>query len=412
MKRTAILIFLFLPFVAAAQPDQWRGPARDGHYPDKDLLKTWQKDGPELIFQVSGIGEGFSTPVEHRGIIYVTGKKDTMDLLTAIDQEGQVKWQIPYGRSWIRSFSNTRCTPTLEENRIYLISGTGQLVCMDAEKGDKLWSANTDADFEAEWHEWGISESPLIVDDMIICTPSGEQTTMVAYDKLTGELIWKSKPTGGERSYVSPVLYEYNDLRFILGMTSRDVIAVDPENGKILWTYPYYLSGGEDFDEGGIMTNTPVFHEDEIFITTGYDFPSVMLKLSADGKSISEKWRNEILDNHHGHVVKMGDYIYGANWKDNRRGLWVCLNWNTGDVMWEKKWHTKGSIITDSELLYIYEEKDGYVGLLKPDNEQFEIISTFQIKDGEGPHWAHPSIYNGKLLIRHGDILFLYNIRK
>ncbi len=153
MNRTAVFILLFLPALAGAQPDQWQGPKRDGHYPDTGLLKTWQKDGPELIFQVSGIGEGFSTPVEHNGTIFVTGKKDTMDLLTAIDQEGQIKWQVPYGRSWIRSFSNTRCTPTLEENRIYLLSGTGQLVCMDADKGVVLWSANTDIDFETEWHD-------------------------------------------------------------------------------------------------------------------------------------------------------------------------------------------------------------------------------------------------------------------
>jgi outer membrane protein assembly factor BamB len=412
MQKAALFLFFLLPVVVVAQSNQWRGPARDGHFPDTELLETWPKGGPELILQVSGIGEGFSSPVKHRGVYYVTGKKDTMDLVSAVNAKGEIKWQVPFGRSWIRSYPNTRSTPTLEGDRIYLQSGTGRLVCLDIERAEEIWTVEVDKDFKADWHKWGVSESPLIVDNLVVVTPSGKRTTMVAFNKDNGELVWKTKATGGKRSYVSPVLYEYNGLRLILGMTTRDVFAVDPANGEIYWKFRYSLLGEDEDREDAIMTNSPIYREDEIFITTGYDFPSVMLKISKDGRSVIEKWRNTTLDNHHGHVVSVGDYIYGANWMGNSNGKWVCLDWETGEVMWETKWNNKGSIITADDLLFIYEEKRGNVGLLKPNPERFELSGSFRITEGEGPHWAHPTIFERELILRHGDYMFVYDVRK
>jgi len=412
MQKAALFLFLLLPVLAVAQPNQWRGPARDGHFSDAGLLETWPKGGPELILEVSGIGEGFSSAVKYGGEYYVTGKKDTMDLVTAINAKGEIKWQVPFGRSWIRSYPNTRSTPTLEGDRIYLQSGTGRLVCLDIETAEEIWSGEVDKDFKTEWHNWGVSESPLIVDNLVVVTPSGKRTTMVAFDKENGELVWETEATGGKRSYVSPVLYEYNGLRLILGMTSRDVFAVDLTSGEIFWRYQYSLLGEEEDREDAIMTNTPLYRENEIFITTGYDYPSVMLKMSEDGKSVTEKWRNTTLDNHHGHVVLVGNNLYGANWMGNSNGKWVCLDWETGEVMWETKWYNKGSIITADNMLYIYEEKRGNVGLLKPDPERFELSGSFRITEGEGPHWAHPSIFERELIIRHGDYMFVYDIGK
>ena len=412
MQKAALFLFFLLPVVAVAQPNQWRGPARDGHFPDTELLKTWPKGGPELILKVSGIGEGFSSVVKHEGDYYVTGKKDTMDLVTAINARGEIKWQVPFGRSWIRSYPNTRSTPSLEGDRIYLQSGTGRLVCMDIETAREIWAVEVDRDFNAEWHKWGVSESPLILDDLVVVTPSGKRTTMVAFNKENGELVWETEAAGGMRSYVSPVLYEYNGMRLILGMTTRHVFGVDPDSGEIFWKFHYALLGEDEDRKDAIMTNTPLYRKDEIFITTGYDFPSVMLKLSEDGKSVTEKWRNNVLDNHHGHVVLLGDYLYGANWMGNSNGKWVCLDWKTGEVMWETKWYNKGSIITADNMLYIYEEKRGNVGLLKPDPERFELSGSFKITEGEGPHWAHPAIFEKELIIRHGDYMFVYDIRE
>ena len=196
----------------------------------------------------------------------------------------------------------------------------------------------------------------------------------------------------------------------ILIGTTWSFFAVDPASGNIEWSYPYYLEGSRNTERGTITTNTPLYWQDQIFITAGYDYPAVSFKLSEDGKSITELWRSPVLDNHHGHVVRMGKYLYGANWYHNSDGEWVCIDWNTGQVMWVKRWHTKGSIISAENRLYIFEERSGNVGLLIPDPREFKLSGTFRITKGAGPHWAHPAIFKDMLMIRHGDCLFGYNL--
>jgi outer membrane protein assembly factor BamB len=390
---------------------QWRGPNRDGIYPDKNLLKSWPEYGPELILSVKNIGKGYSSPVMYNGTIYVTGMFDSTDYLTAIDMKGNSKWQVPFGRSWFNFPPDTRSTPTVEGDRVYVVSGTGRLVCIDAGTGKEIWAVDVDKDFNAEWHTWGVAESPLIVDDKVICSPGGKETSLVAFDKMTGKLIWKSGSVGGPRSYVSPILFEHNTIRLILAMTSMSFFAVDPVNGEVQFSYLFYLKSNDPEPDGSILANTPIFKNDEIYITGGYDLPSVMLKLAPDGKSVTEKWVDNTLDNHHHGVVQVNGYIYGSNWLNNNLGNWVCLNWDTGEVKYESNWISKGNIIYADGMLYLYEEKSGYVGLAKADPEKFEVISSFKITEGEGQHWAHPAIFDGNLYIRHGDVLLIYNIK-
>jgi len=413
--------------IGAQDIAQFRGPERDGIFPDSGLLKEWPDTGPELLFSTSGIGKGFSSAVLDEGILYVTGMIDTLDYLSAIDEHGDIRWQKPYGRSWKNSFPDTRSTPTIENEYIYVLSGMGEVSCF-SKTGEKIWYVNVDNDFETTWHRWGVSESLLIIDDMVICTPVGKKASMIALNKHNGNLIWSAHPVPGRRSYVSPILYEFNDIRLILGKSSTDLFAVNPENGTLEWTYSYYLlqpekeddegnEGQEDEDTeekeepelGWIFTNTPIYHEDEIFITAGYDMAAAMLKLSPEGKSVSVKWIDHTFDNHHHGVVLVDGYIFGSNWYNNRDGRWVCMNWNTGEIQYVDEWRTKGNIIYADGLLYVYEER-GNVGLVKPVKDGFEVISSFRISDGEGPHWAHLSIYEKKLLVRHGNVVLVYNI--
>jgi outer membrane protein assembly factor BamB len=410
MKKYMLLLLLTISCSLHSQSAQWRGPQRNGIYPDKELLKIWPEEGPELLFMVKGIGSGYSSAVEHEGIIYVTGKKDSLDYLSAINQKGEIIWQRAYGTAWNKTYADSRCTPTVEEERVYVLSGMGELVCLHARTGEEIWKVNVDEVFEAEYHLFGQVESPLIVDDLVISTPCGKKTTMVAFNKYSGALVWQSRSLNARRSYASPILHEHEGIRLILGMTSKDLIAVDPDSGTILWTYPYYLKTVEKgMDEIGInMTNTPLVFKDEIFLTSGYNCPAVMLKLASDGTSVSEKWVNPTLDNHHHGVVLLQGFIYGSNFYNNRFGKWVCVNWDNGEVMYVSPWKTKGSLVAADNLLYAYEEKSGHVGLIRPNPEGLEVISSFQVTEGEGPHWAHPSIYGGKLLIRHGDVLQAY----
>jgi outer membrane protein assembly factor BamB len=409
MKKLILISLLLIPFGLYAQDANWRGPNRDGHYAEKGLLKTWPEHGPARILTIEGIGRGFSSVSVANQTIFATGMKDTLDYLSAFAMDGTRKWQVSYGRAWRNSYPDTRSTPIVEGKRIYLVSGTGELVCLSTDDGQKIWSVNVDQDFGADWHRWGVAESPLIVDDMVICTPGGKQTTVVAFDKMTGKLIWKSKAVDAERSYVSPTLYQYKDHRFILAMTSKHLIAVNPQNGSIQWQYEYFKPEWSD-RSSLILTNTPIYHQDEIFISKGYDYPSVMLKVDPAGTAVTEKWVNRTLDTHHGGFVYLDGYLYGSNWQNNRMGNWVCLDWETGAVQYETKWFNKGSLIHADGRFYCYEEKSGNVALVKPDPKEFTVVSSFKVDKGSGPYWAHPTIYDGKLFIRHGDVLMVYSI--
>ncbi|WP_159516989.1 PQQ-binding-like beta-propeller repeat protein [Sunxiuqinia indica] len=410
-KILVIQMALLLSLVVNAQIYQFRGPTRDGKFPENSLLKEWPETGPELLLEFEGIGKGFSSVISNGDYIYVSGMIDTLDYLTCIDFEGNQKWQVAYGESWKKSFSDTRSTPTNEDDRIYVISGVGELVCLDAETGEINWKVNVDRDYHAEWHIWGVAESPLIVDDKVICMPGGNETSVVAFDKMTGEEVWKTESVGGQRAYASATTIDYNGQRYVLAVTATHLIALDPSNGEVKMTYKYYEHDKWSDQPGLIWTNIPLVKGDEIFLSMGYDYPAKMLRVNADFSAFEEVYTDTIFDNHHHGMIELDGYIYGSNWENNRKGNWLCKNWKTGDIVYDTSWNTKGSMIYSDGLLYIYEEQRGNVALVEPAPSGFKVISSFRIEKGAGPHWAHPFINNGKLFLRHGDVLMVYNIK-
>ncbi|MGM0621384.1 MAG: PQQ-binding-like beta-propeller repeat protein [Bacteroidota bacterium] len=410
--KNILLGILFIFFISSvnAQLVQWRGPDRDGHFPETGLLKEWPENGPETILEAEGIGKGWSSPIFAGDMIYTTGMIDTLDYLTAMDLQGNVKWQVPYGRAWNQSFPDTRSTPVVEDNRIYVQSGTGRVVCLNRDTGEEIWALDVDNEYETEYGTWGNSETPLIVDDKIICSPAGSSTSVVALDKMTGKSIWQTESLGGPRAYASATIYKYKDFRYILAMIGTHLLAIHPETGELAWHYKYL--DPEKWDrEGLIWANTPIFKEDEIFLSMGYDYPAVMLKMDSTGTSVSEKYFSRTLDNHHHGVILHDGHVYGSNWYNNKQGRWVCMVWDTGEIKYVEDWDTKGALVMADGLLYAYNER-GNVGLIKPDTDGFEVVSEFRITKGAGPHWAHPFIKDGKLFMRHGDVLFVFDVKE
>ena len=404
-----VILITFLGLTLEAQVVQWRGPNRDGHFTETGLLKEWPENGPEQVLEVEGIGNGWSSPIWADGMLYTTGMIDTLDYLTAINPDGSFKWQVAYGRSWNKSFPDTRSTPVVEGDRIYVQSGTGQVSCINKEDGATIWEVDVDKDFDGEYHIWGNSETVLICDDKVIVSPGGNETSIVALDKMTGEEVWQTRSLGGPRAYASATIYEWNGFRYILGIIGTDLMAIVPETGKIAWSYRYW--DPQKWDQNGLIwTNTPVFKDNDIFITMGYDYPAVMLEMDSMGTSVVEKFVDHTFDNHHHGVILTDGHLYGSNWFDNKRGRWVCMKWDTGEIKYVADWDTKGAMIMADGLLYCYNER-GNVGLVEPNPDGFKLISQFRIRKGAGPHWAHPFIADGKLLLRHGDVLMVYNIK-
>lgn len=395
---------------STAQEVQWRGPNRDGKYPDKGLLKEWPEDGPKLLLKKEGLGGGYSTPVLYKDIIYVTGRRDTLEVITALVMDGEILWETIYGKPWMQSFQETRNTPAIEDGKIYITGTMGTVNCIDAATGDILWARNTHDEFSGEFHRWGMAESVVLTEDAVISSPVGEKTTLVALDKNDGSVVWQSEAIGDVRSYTSPLLIEHKGVQLIIASTSRHLVGVDPATGEIFWKFDHITGFTEKNRRNS--TNTPVYHDGEFFFSSGYDDLALMFTLSDDGRSVELKWTSDVLDNHHGGLVLVDGFLYGANWISNGKGNWVCLHWDSGEVMYEEEWHNKGSIIYADGMLYVFDEKFGNVGLVEPNPEDFYVKGSFTVDDGRGPRWAHPSIFDGKLFLRHHDVLLVYDIRE
>jgi len=404
-----VIILLSIGLELRAQEVQWRGPNRDGIYPDTQLLKEWPEDGPEVQFVTKGIGRGFSSAVATSEIIYVTGIKDSYEYLTAMDLKGHIVWQKSIGPCWDQSYPETRSTPTVEDDRIYVLSGKDLMVCFHAETGEVIWSVDIHEEYDSRWDMFGVSESVLLVGDKVITTPAGESTMAIALDKMTGELVWKSKAIGANRSNMSPILIEHCGKEYVIAASQTHMIGVDPRNGKILWDYHYnFLNAAHE--NTTILANTPIYKDSCLWISNGWDVPSVMLEISPDGRTVTEKYRDRTFDNQNMGVVLVDGFLYGSNYTDRNDGKWLCMNWDTGEIKWIADFHTKGPIIYADGMLYCYEEKRGNMALVKADPEAFEVISTFKVSEGAGPHWARPTIFNQMLLVRRGEVLVAYKL--
>lgn len=419
-------IFFSLAFLASisaaaqtqgASPNGWRGPQNNGSYPDTGLLNQWPAEGPELVFEVEDAGKGYSSPQVVGDRIYLTGMNDQEDkeVLNCYTLAGQRLYQVEYGTPWRQSYPETRTTATYSDGKLYMISGSGEVVCVNAADGAIVWTVNGGEKYQRKTGNWGTSECPLVFDDKVIYTPCGDQTTMVALNKNTGEEIWKTRPLGDKSGYVSPILISYKGKRQIVSSTSLTAFGVNPDNGDIEWTFddwgPKHYGTQSRWDN--IAPNSALYQDGKIFFCHGYDINAFQLQLADDLKSVTCTWRNEVLDTHHGGYVLVDGYIYGSNWVNNNQGNWCCLDWNTGETKYETPWQGKGkgSIITADGKLFCYDERRGTIGLAKADPAQFVVASEFRITKGSGPYWAHPTIANGVLYVRHAGAFYAYKIK-
>lgn len=412
MKTGTFILLLLIALSGTTQEIvEFRGENRTGHYSGNGLLKQWPASGPKLILKIDSVGKGYSQPIFAEEKIFITGiKEDTIDMLSAYNLKGEMLWDVPYGRSWTRSYIDSRSTPTFHNGKLYVSSGTGQLNCVDANSGKIIWQVNAIEKFKGEIYKHGDAEAPLIVDDIVVYMTGGEHNTLVAFDKNNGKEVWKSKSLGGAKSYASPKLIIHNGRKIILAQTTDNLIAIDAENGEVLWNYNL-IQYHEHRQGVGAQTNSPIYKNGEIFVTSGYDHPGIKFSISEDGMLEHVVWKNTDIDTHHGGNVLVDGVIYGSNWQNNANGRWAAVDWSSGKTLWENEWENKGSVIYAGERLYLYEEKRGNVALVKPSRDSLTVLSTFKVEYGTGPHWAHPAIYNGMLFIRHSDALMIYDIK-
>lgn len=417
MKKalTIVTLMALTVFSAKAQlfaPDGFRGPNRDGHWNESGLLKQWPEGGPQKLWENLEIGKGYSSAVVVGDRIYITGMTEDMkqETFNALDLNGKLIYTTAYSAPFKDSYPETRTTPTIHDGKAFVISGSGDVVCINCSDGKIVWKVEGANVYKSTTGNWGTAESPLVYDGKVIYTPGGNITTMVALDEKTGAEVWKTRSLGDKRAYVSPTMIEWKGKRQIIGSSINNVLGVDPDTGEIMWTFNGW-GGNAPWDN--IPPNSVLFKDGRVFFSQGYDIGGYMLQLADDLKSVKQLWKTDVLDTHHGGYVLVDGVIYGSNWTNNNAGNWCAIDWETGKTIYETAWSGgkgKGSIVYADGLLYCYDERRGTIGIVAPGPE-FKTISEVRVDKGSGPYWAHLTIHDGILYARHGEALIAYKIK-
>lgn len=409
-KWMSVVIVLTVCCVTVRAGDwpQFRGPNRDGKAAaGPALLKAWPASGPRQLYAYEQLGTGYSSVSIADGRVYTTGLEGENGMLYAFDLDGKLLWKVQYGSDWSKSYEGTRTTPTVHKGRIYLMSAFGKAVCLDAKTGRDIWSVDTMAQFGARNIAWGITESPLVLDDKVIFTPGGPEAGVVALDPATGKTIWVCRGVNDLSGYCSPILVNRGGRDIIAQLTGTAFIGIEAGSGKLLWNQKRSNQPAHK-----IQAVSPVYADGKFYVTSGYGGErGEMYSLSADGTQVTSQWRDAELDSQLGGVVLLDGFVYGAADRNNK-GAWLCMNLATGKVAAKTPAVGTGSVIYADGMLYGVGEK-GEVGLIAPDPQNFNMVSSFKLPDGgSGPFRAHPAIADGRLYIRHDTRLFVYDIRK
>jgi outer membrane protein assembly factor BamB len=392
----------------AAEPDwpQFRGPNRDDLSKDTGLLKKWPEGGPTLDWKGTGVGSGYSSLAIAGERIYTLGNKGATTHLHALDRKtGKHLWSVEVGKAG----GNLGCTPTVDGDRVYTVAQEGDLACVDTATKKVVWKKNFRTDFGGRYGGWRYCESPLIDGDRLICTPGGTDAIMVALNKKTGEVVWKTpSPFRNTRAgYSSAVVAEVGNVRHYVQVTDVGTLGVRASDGKVLWTYGKFAGNTANIP-------TPIVLGDHVFTAVGYGRGGSLLKLVADGDGVKaeEVYHKRELTNRHGGVVLVGGHVYGDY---DQAGTPFCADVKTGKVLWTRKRDRRGGsgsaavTYADGHLYFLYQ--DGTMALVKASTAGYDEVSRFKVPGISSPAWAHPVVVGGKLYLRGNNAVYCYDVK-
>jgi outer membrane protein assembly factor BamB len=399
---------------------QWRGADRSGISPDVGLQKSWEQAPPKLLWTAGGLGGGYASVALAGGRIYTTGNLADGQAVLCLDAaDGTMLWSksitdvVPkHGQD------GSRCTPSIDGDRLYAIASSGKIVCLKTADGSEVWSR----DFKTEWggrmmSGWGFSESPLVDGDWVLCTPGAADAMIVALDKLTGRDVWKtSVPDLGASGkdgagYSSIVVSNGGGVKQYVQLVGRGVIGVRASDGAFLWNYNNVANQTANIP-------TPIASGDYVFCSTGYrDGGSALLKLSRAGKGVKATQvyyhAANALQNHHGQMILNSGYVYFGHGHNN--GFPVCVELKTGKTLWGGKERGPGSgsaAITCADGHLVFRYQSGEVALIEATPRQYKLKGTFKPDYvSSKPCWSQPVVIGGRLYLRDQDKLLCYDVR-
>jgi outer membrane protein assembly factor BamB len=377
------------------------------------LLKEWPKDGPKLVWQVNEIGSGYSTPAVVGDRIYLLANKGTDDeFVAALDtKDGNELWKTSLGKvgkpNQRPSYPAARSTPTVDGKLLFAESSNGDLACLERAGGKKIWQKSFADDFGGHSGQWAYAESPLVDGDTLVCTPGGKEATIVALNKISGDVIWKcAVPEGDDAAYASIVIANVGGAKQYVQMLQHQLVGVDAKTGKLLWHYN---------KAAGNMANipTPVPSQGYVYGASGGRGGGggglVKLAASGDDAEAEQVYYSSKLPTAIGGSVKVGDFLYGTN-----GSVLMCADYVTGDVKWTDRSIAPASVMYADGMLYLHGE-NGDVALVEATSEGYHEKSKFTPPDppkhGMSKAWPYPVVANGRLYIRDGSTLWCFDVK-
>jgi len=383
---------------AVANWPQWRGPNRDGISKDTGLLKQWPAEGPPLVWKATGAGGGYSSFSIANGKLYTMGLRGNREFVIAFDvATGKEAWSTANGSAFRNDRGDgPRGTPTIDGDRVYALGGNGDLSALDASTGKIIWTKNILSEFGGSNIEWGISESPLVLDDKLLVNAGGPGASIVALNKSNGSLIWKSQ--SDKAGYSSAIPLNVNGLTEVVFFTAQRAVGLDAKDGRLLWEYARPANHVAN-------AATPIARANRVFISSDYGTGGGVVEIKPDNKA-QELWFSRDMKNHHSSSVLVGDYLYGFS-----SSVLTAMKFDTGEIAWRDRSVGKGSLVYADGNLYCLSE-NGVVGLVEATPTGYKEKGRFRIKQGSLPTWTHPVVAGGRLYLRDQDTIYAYDVRQ
>lgn len=394
----------------AADWPQWRGPDRTDVSREKGLLKEWPENGPPLVWLFKDAGFGYSGFSIADGQLFTMGAKGGKEFLLCLDdKQGTELWRVETGNQLENNWGDgPRGTPSIDGQHVYAIGADGDIVCAKRSDGEIVWRKKMQ-DFGGEVPNWGYTESPLVDGELVICTPGGEQGTVLALNKKTGEKVWQSSDLTDPAHYSSTIVVEHNGIRQYIQLTEKSIAGFNAKTGAMLWR--------ADWPGRTAVIPTPIFRDGYVYVTSGYGVGCNLFRIDENNQveAVYDDEAKKLMKNHHGGVVLIGDHLYGHS---DSVG-WVCQEFATGKQMWrERSVLGKGAVTSADGMLYCISEGDGVVALVEATPEGWKEKSRFtltpqtEIRDPDGRIWTHPVIANGRMYLRDQDLIFCFDVKK
>jgi len=427
---TAVGILAFAMFLSCASAQDWPqylGPNRDSTSPLKGLLRTWPEKGPEVLWTVS-VGRGYGGPVVKAGKVYLLDRDDKVgDNLRCLDlASGKELWNYAYDAPGTVMFPGSRSVPTVDGDKVYSCGHNGDLYCIDTRTHKPVWNKNIWKDFGGDRIPfWAITQCPLVYGDLLVVASQTPQAGVVAFDKLSGEVKWKTPPLG-LISYASPSIVKVDGKDHLVMVTSStnpfqrvnptnelgNVVGMDPLTGAILWKFDKWechISVASAVDAG----------ENKVLVVGGYELGAKMIKVEkrADGSfSTTELFVTKEFGDQTKPPVMHKRHFYAQYGTNSRRDGMVCMDME-GKVLWKTRRSpdfNKGSMILADGLILA---SDGArsLYLVEPDPAGYKQLASVELfpeapagdendmasrVGGRNQNWAPMALADGKLLIR------------